>query len=51
MAKSTEYLDRLVQELPGSCYEKQAKRWLVDLPAVGKQERFCLGCHSGPEAR
>ena len=49
--KSREYLERLVRELPGSPYEKQSRRWLGDLAAVGKQERFCLGCHVGPESR
>lgn len=44
--RSREYLDRLVRELPGSVYEKQAKRWLADLQAVGKKEGFCLGCHT-----
>ena len=50
-AKSREYLERMVRDLPGSPYEKQAKRWLADPAAVGKQERFCLGCHSGPATR
>jgi tetratricopeptide (TPR) repeat protein len=45
--KARENLERLVQELPGTAYEKQAKRWLADLGAVGKQERFCIGCHTG----
>jgi tetratricopeptide (TPR) repeat protein len=49
--KSRELLQRLVQELPGSLYEKQAKRWLADLGAVGKQERFCLGCHVAAASR
>jgi hypothetical protein len=44
-------LERLVRELPGSPYEKQAKHWLANLSAVGKQERFCLGCHMGAAAR
>ncbi len=50
-AKAREFLERIVQELPGSPYEKQATRWLSDLSAVGKQERFCLGCHVEPAAR
>jgi hypothetical protein len=49
--KSREFLQRMVQELPGSPYQKQAQRWLADLGAVSKQERFCLGCHVGPAAR
>lgn len=51
MEKSREYLERMVRDLPGSPYEKQARRWLADLSAVGKQERFCLGCHTGSAAR
>jgi len=49
--KSRELLQRLVRELPGSPYEKQATRWLADLAAVGKQERFCLGCHVATASR
>jgi tetratricopeptide (TPR) repeat protein len=49
--KSRELLQRLVRELPGSPYEKQAKRWLTDLATVGKQERFCLGCHVATASR
>jgi len=49
--KSKEYLERMVKDLPGTPYERQARRWLSDLSAVGRQERFCLGCHSGPTAR
>ncbi|HYL73532.1 MAG TPA: tetratricopeptide repeat protein [Bryobacteraceae bacterium] len=45
--KAREYLQRMAVELPNSPYEKQARRWLADLSAVGKQERFCLGCHTG----
>nr|HEV7954916.1 hypothetical protein [Candidatus Acidoferrales bacterium] len=45
--KSTTYLDRLIKELPGTPYERQAKRWRVDLPKVDRQEHFCLGCHMG----
>ncbi|HEY4839892.1 MAG TPA: hypothetical protein VIH72_14850 [Candidatus Acidoferrales bacterium] len=45
--KSTNYLERLIKELPETPCEKQAKRWLVDLPRVDKQEHFCLGCHMG----
>src|SRR6266481_7603176 len=29
-AKSREYLERIVADLPGSPYEKQTKRWLAD---------------------
>jgi tetratricopeptide (TPR) repeat protein len=47
MAKARENLDRLVKELPGTLYEKQASRWLRDLTAISKQEGFCLGCHVG----
>jgi tetratricopeptide (TPR) repeat protein len=43
--KSRELLQRIVAELPNSVYDTQARRWLNDLSAVGKQERFCLGCH------
>jgi tetratricopeptide (TPR) repeat protein len=50
-AKSREYLERIVADLPGSAYEKQAKRWLADLAAVPRQARFCLGCHIETKAR
>jgi tetratricopeptide (TPR) repeat protein len=50
-AKSREYLDRMVGDLPGTLYEKQAKRWLADLSAVPRQARFCLGCHIETKAR
>jgi hypothetical protein len=49
--KSREYLERMVRDLPGSPYEKQARRWLADLSAIGKQEHFCLGCHAASAAR
>ena len=45
--KARDLLQRMSQELPHSAYDKQAQRWLKDLSAVGKQERFCLGCHTG----
>jgi tetratricopeptide (TPR) repeat protein len=48
--KSRALLERMVKELPGTPYETQAKRWLVDLPKVPKEERFCLGCHMGPDS-
>jgi hypothetical protein len=44
--KSRQFLQRIVTELPGTVYEKQARRWIADPRAVGKQERFCLGCHT-----
>lgn len=49
--KAREVLQRISQELPNSAYDKQAQRWLKDLSAVGKQERFCLGCHTGAAPR
>jgi tetratricopeptide (TPR) repeat protein len=45
--KASILLERMAKELPGTPYEAQAKRWLVDLPKVDKQERFCIGCHMG----
>jgi tetratricopeptide (TPR) repeat protein len=45
--KSSQYLERMVKEMPGTEYQTQAKRWLVDLPKVDKQDRFCIGCHMG----
>jgi tetratricopeptide (TPR) repeat protein len=45
--KAREYLERMIADLPNSPYEKQARRWLADLSSVRKQERFCLGCHTG----
>jgi pentatricopeptide repeat protein len=45
--KASKLLERMVKELPGTPYETQAKRWLVNLPKVDKQERFCVGCHMG----
>lgn len=44
-AKAQEFLNKIARDLPGTPYDKQAARWLKDLSAVGKQERFCLGCH------
>ena len=43
--KARDYLQKMQQGLPGTPYEAQAKRWLTDLPNVGKQEKFCFGCH------
>jgi tetratricopeptide (TPR) repeat protein len=48
--KAGKYLERIIKDLPGTPYETQAKRWLVDLSKVGKQERFCIGCHMGPDS-
>jgi tetratricopeptide (TPR) repeat protein len=48
--KSRALLERMVKDLPGTPYETQAKRWLVDLPKVPKQERFCIGCNMGPSS-
>jgi tetratricopeptide (TPR) repeat protein len=45
--KATQLLERMVKEMPGTQYQTQAKRWLVDLPKVDKQDRFCIGCHVG----
>jgi hypothetical protein len=45
--KARVVLQSISQQLPDSSYDRQAQRWLKDLSAVGKQERFCLGCHSG----
>ena len=50
-AKSREYLQRIVDDLPGTSYEKQARRWMADLTAVPTQAHFCLGCHTESKAR
>jgi len=50
-SKSREYLQRIVDDLPGTVYEKQARRWMADLAAVPRQARFCLGCHTESKAR
>jgi hypothetical protein len=44
--KSRKLLERIVKDVPGTPYEVQAKRWLADLSKVGKQEQFCIGCHT-----
>jgi tetratricopeptide (TPR) repeat protein len=49
--KAAEFLERMVKELPGTPYEKQARRWINNLAAVGRQERFCLGCHTESAAK
>jgi tetratricopeptide (TPR) repeat protein len=43
--KATSYLERISKELPGTAYDQKAQRWLADLSAVPKEDRFCLGCH------
>jgi tetratricopeptide (TPR) repeat protein len=43
--KSSKLLERIVKELPNTPYQAQAKQWLIDLPKVDKQQRFCIGCH------
>jgi hypothetical protein len=44
--KALQLLNRMASELPGTVYEKQARRWMANLNNVSKQERFCLGCHT-----
>jgi len=40
------YLQRISKELPGTAYDQKAQKWLADLTAVPKEDRFCLGCHA-----
>ena len=49
--KAREFLQRITQDLPNSAYDRQARQWLSDLAAVGKRDRFCLGCHVASNSR
>jgi tetratricopeptide (TPR) repeat protein len=44
--RASEYLQRISKELPGTAYDLKAQKWLADLAAVPKEDRFCLGCHA-----
>jgi tetratricopeptide (TPR) repeat protein len=44
--RAATYLQRISKELPGTAYDQKAQRWLADLTAVPKEDRFCLGCHT-----
>lgn len=40
------YFARIVEELPGSVYERKARAWLEDRPEAGEPGFFeCSGCH------
>jgi len=44
-AKSSAYLRRIVDELPGSPYAERATTWLANPAGLKKTDRFCIGCH------
>jgi len=43
--KAVVYLRRITNELPGTRYDQKAQKWLADLPAVPRDDHFCIGCH------
>lgn len=44
--KAREYLERIVQTMPGTAYEAKARRWLEKPESVSKDDRLlCLSCH------
>jgi tetratricopeptide (TPR) repeat protein len=43
--RASAYLQRISKELPGTAYDQKAQKWLADLTAVPREDRFCLGCH------
>lgn len=44
--KATAHYERIVKELPGSVYERNAKEWL-ETGKLSPQKAGCLGCHTG----
>ena len=44
-ANTTAYLQRIVDELPGSPYAERAKGWLANPTSIRRTDRFCIGCH------
>ncbi len=43
--RAATYLQRIVDELPGTSYAAKASAWLAHPENVQRTDRFCLGCH------
>jgi hypothetical protein len=44
---TTQYLRRIVDEMPGTAYAARANGWLANPDSMKKTDRFCIGCHEG----